>query len=723
MKYLSHDLLLSATDLSNFLGCRHRSALEMDAAAKILKKPHFADPLMDLLRARGLAHEKAYVDELCASGRQIVDLSEVKGVTQHVDATIEAMRAGTDVIVQGALRNAQWSGKPDLLLRTTGLSAFGDWSYFVADTKLSRETRAGTILQLGLYSEMLAIAQERLPKFFHVVAPDPEHHVHVFRTTDYAAYVRLVRDQLATTVARGSAAIAAAYYPEPVELCHICPWIGHCIDKRIADDDLSLVANISRAQRRELLSRGANTLTALGGLALPLVFKPDRGSVESYRKIREQARLQLDSRGRKQGLRAGIERYSIKNLEPLYGFHRAVELDAARRGLRAFEYALAIGDVAAITADVRATVEGYNRDDCVSTLRLRDWLEDVRRGEESRGTTIPRPAPRPPEPSEELSEQRQRIEVLRAQLLAGIDDNPLTHTVEHARWLLAHLLDFHRRENKAGWWKFFELCDSSDEDLIDEKDAVAGLVHDGTRTLVVTAKTNKPTGSVIDRYRYPQQEMEIRRGNEMKTRDGLKFGDVLAVDRIGRTLDVKKGKARMDSHPTAVFAHTHINTAVLENAIAAVGVTVACAAGCDGANSIARTLLRREAPRLAPGTFRQPDGDSGSDFAVATVGELRDTVLAIQGPPGSGKTYTGARMIAALVVQGKRVGVMASSHKVITNLLVGVTREATRTGATIRVAQKTSNDDADAAPAGITQVSENDEALNLLLDREADVLG
>ena len=137
------------------------------------------------------------------------------------------MRAGADVIVQGALRNAQWSGKPDLLLRTSAPSAFGDWSYEIADTKLSRETRAGTILQLGLYSEMLAIAQERVPEYFHVVTPDPEHHVHVFRTTDYAAYVRLVRDQLAATVARGSREIYAAYYPEPVELCHICPWIGH----------------------------------------------------------------------------------------------------------------------------------------------------------------------------------------------------------------------------------------------------------------------------------------------------------------------------------------------------------------------------------------------------------------------------------------------------------------------------------------------------------------
>ena len=44
-------------------------------------------------------------------------------------------------------------------------------------------------------------------------------------------------------------------------------------------------------------------------------------------------------------------------------------------------------------------------------------------------------------------------------------------------------------------------------------------------------------------------------------------------------------------------------------------------------------------------------------------------MLAIQGPPGAGKTYVGARMIRAAVRAGMRVGVTANSHKVIQNLL------------------------------------------------------
>jgi predicted RecB family nuclease len=857
MQYLTSVLLLSATDLSNFLGCRYRTALEMNVAADILAKPYHSDPLMQILVARGLAHEKGYVEELRGTNLNVVDLAAVKETSELGEATLEAMRDGADIIVQGVLLSSQWIGKPDLLLRIPGRSAFGSWCYEVADTKLARDTGAGTILQLGLYSELLAIAQQRVPEFFRVLTPDPAHRVHSFRVNDYSAYVRLVSDQLAATVLRGSAEIAASYYPEPVELCHICPWITLCTEKRNRDDHLSLVANISRTQRRELESRGTRTLADLGRLPLPLAFKPDRGSIASYVRAREQARLQFDSRDKtpplhelldialeegfcrlpepspgdlfldlegdnvsfeggreylfglvslstdgqpvysaywgltdiderksfeavidlidaalaahpgmhvyhyapyettafkrlmgryatresslesflrggrfvdlyavvRQGLRAGIERYSIKNLEPLYGFLRAVPLDSARRGLRAFEYALAIGDVGALTIEVRGIVEGYNRDDCVSTFRLRDWLEELRRGEIDKGKEIPRREAKPSEPSEALTEHQQQIEALRAQLVVGINDVPAANTIEHARWLLAQLLDFHRRENKAGWWRFFTLCDSTDEELIDEKDAIAGLVHDRRVEIVLRANSTTPTGSVIDRYSYPLQEMEIRRGGKLKTRDKLTFGEVVAVDRSSRTIDVKKGKAQADAHPTAFFTHAHVSTNVLEEAIAVVGQCVAGATACDGANGIARTLLLREVPRLKSGAFLQPKDAHGSDFAVSIVGELRDTVLAIQGPPGSGKTYTGARMICALVEQGKKVGIMASSHKVISNLLAGVSKESSKRGSQVRIAQKTLGDDGDAAPDAIAHTSDNGEALRLLANRETDVLG
>ena len=164
MRESDGSLVLSATDLSNFLSCRHRTALELGEARGKRTRPHFHDPVLEALFARGLEHERRYVDSLERAGRQLVNLADIKDRTEAVSSTVNAMRAGADAIVQGAIEDENWYGRPDVLLRTQAPSAFGTWAYEVADTKLARETRGGTILQLGLYCEMLARVQGRLPE-------------------------------------------------------------------------------------------------------------------------------------------------------------------------------------------------------------------------------------------------------------------------------------------------------------------------------------------------------------------------------------------------------------------------------------------------------------------------------------------------------------------------------------------------------------------------------
>jgi uncharacterized protein len=144
---------------------------------------------------------------------------------------------------------------------------------------------------------LLHAAQGARPECFHVVTPDPEVPVHTYRTDDYAAYFRWIQALMEEVVVQEDSVVAAAHYPEPVEHCDICPWSAGCNKKRHADDHLSIVAGISRLQRRELESRGVATLTALAQLPVPLAFKPGRGAVETYVRVREQARVQFESRG------------------------------------------------------------------------------------------------------------------------------------------------------------------------------------------------------------------------------------------------------------------------------------------------------------------------------------------------------------------------------------------------------------------------------------------
>src|SRR5688572_457428 len=98
MKILSDKIQLSATDLSNHLGCRHLTELNRQLALGKIAKPSWSDPALAVLIKRGEEHEASYVRYLESQGLSITNL---KG--QSHDATVDAMSRGADVIVQAAL--------------------------------------------------------------------------------------------------------------------------------------------------------------------------------------------------------------------------------------------------------------------------------------------------------------------------------------------------------------------------------------------------------------------------------------------------------------------------------------------------------------------------------------------------------------------------------------------------------------------------------------------
>jgi len=194
MRILDAQLVLSPSDLANFLTCRHRAGLDLAAARKVLDKPRYEDPYAAMLRQHGDEHEQAYVESLRANGKQIVDLKDDKDAAAK---TVAAMKAGVDVIVQARLEGNALAGYADILLRVEQPSDLGDWSYEVQDTKLAKETKGGTILQLSAYSQMVGRIQGKTPEYFHVVTPvATERH----RVEDYAAYYRMVLATLRSNV-------------------------------------------------------------------------------------------------------------------------------------------------------------------------------------------------------------------------------------------------------------------------------------------------------------------------------------------------------------------------------------------------------------------------------------------------------------------------------------------------------------------------------------------
>jgi uncharacterized protein len=211
----------------------------------------------------------------------------------------------------------------------------------------------------------------------------------------------------------------------------------------------------------------------------------------------------------------------------------------------------------------------------------------------------------------------------------------------------------------------------------------------------------------------------------LKTQDGKKFAEVRAIDRRGQTIDILVGPSKADNRPSALFAHKHVRTTVIEDAIFAMGEALR-----DGTlDPVAHALLLRTPPRLRSGAFNPPKLESGAsqvDYAVAIVNDLDATVLPIQGPPGSGKTFTGARMICALLDAGKRVGITANSHAVISNLFGAVEKEAKKTGTVLRMIHRRKaeeDDDDDGAVESVEQVSDNEGVAERLESGRAHLAG
>lgn len=440
----------------------------------------------------------------------------------------------------------------------------------------------------------------------------------------------------------------------------------------------------------------------------------------------------------RQGLRASVESYSIKRLEPLYGFGREVELREAGESIVAFEEWLELGEGERPDSGILAEIEGYNRDDVVSTQRLRDWLEE-RREELARvtGQEVPRPGPVSGEPPTDTAAADARVAQVAAALTADVPaDRSERSSEQQARWLLAQLMSWHRRERKATYWEFFRRMDMDAAELTMDKGALGSL-----EPIELVEGPYRPTPRSKPRWRwrysFPPQEYDI--GGRVALYDpGLRQAHPdaewstwrLPVDRIeidpGRgTLDLV-WKQEPQVHPAGIVPLDDFNEPAQRAALLELGEWVAGhGIDADGDWRAARDLLLRRPPRVAgrPGGALRHDGEDELGAARRLALELDATTLAIQGPPGAGKTYTGARMILSLVAAGKRVGVSATSHKVIGNLLAAVAAAAESEGATLRIAQRVSELEQGTEAAGVTLTTSNDAPRDGLASGELDVVG
>jgi uncharacterized protein len=301
--------------------------------------------------------------------------------------------------------------------------------------------------------------------------------------------------------------------------------------------------------------------------------------------------------------------------------------------------------------------------------------------------------------TEWIQKVEDRVAGLTADLLAD-DESP---TAEGRR-LLADLLDWHRREEKSQWWRWFELKDDlTIEQLVLERDALAGLVFvdefDGQGVMLHRS------------YRFEPQDHGFDPGDAVyATGTGNAAGTIVSIDDVAGLIELKRSRNSTWPDPRALIGAAPLPSVAQKEAMLRVADSViADGLEGDGPYRAIRDMLLRLPPRRAvrQGEPLVEPAEDVLDAARRLALELETGTLPIQGPPGTGKTYAGARMILDLVSARMRVAVTAQSHKTISNLLEELVRARTEEGVGIRILQKA---DADVSPIpGVTRANTNAE--------------
>lgn len=407
-------------------------------------------------------------------------------------------------------------------------------------------------------------------------------------------------------------------------------------------------------------------------------------------------------------LRISEPSYSIKKLEPLYMGDNLRSGDVKDAGASVVAYAAYCaardGGDPAEASKVLASISDYNEYDCLSTLRLRDWLLGLRAASPASARTAAThddggPAPLLPDVVEaEPTPQERRLQ----EFLADLPDTRPWTGDERAIAMVAAATGYHRRERKQFWWEHFDRTESEIDHWRDHRNVfvvdTAEVVSDWalakptvrmrTRTLRLTGTMSegsdfKPGSSWCRLYDSPVPEgLEDSSGN-IDGR-GFTFGTLVTEvedhpkipgQSIITIVEKETGKVPAYPHiPIALTEDQPVRTASIEAALAELARTVGASVpvlpehpGVD--------ILRKVPPRFR--TLPAPAGvgtDSAGavDYITAITTSLLDldqSYLAVQGPPGTGKTYVGSHVIARLVAHGWKIGVVGQSHAVVENML------------------------------------------------------
>jgi uncharacterized protein len=352
-------------------------------------------------------------------------------------------------------------------------------------------------------------------------------------------------------------------------------------------------------------------------------------------------------------VQVGTESYGLKHLERLTDYERGHEIDKGAGAVLEYERYMTTAAEDAIDA-----IKAYNEDDVRATRALRDWLLEKRPAElEWRDAELPAPEGTP-----ELDDQ-----------VAALHRFELG-TTEHN---LGDVLGYWKREWKAHIAPILVRCGADLPALFEDPDALGGLELVGVEPkILANGKASEKVKTL--RLSLPEQDtaaFEVGDDIVFLTPDGeIGFSNVVALDSDEVALAWGQSNQECGWIPRAVVRHKWVNPAPKPGVLSEFA---SCVLAADGSpRPVAMALLGAENPRFVAGS-----GPSGGLFTddlddmLAWATWLDRSCVSIQGPPGTGKTFRGAHLVRQWVTAGKRVGICATSHEAVDNLLKAVVEQ------------------------------------------------
>lgn len=378
----------------------------------------------------------------------------------------------------------------------------------------------------------------------------------------------------------------------------------------------------------------------------------------------------------------GEPRYSIKNVEHLYREKRSTEVGSGGDSVAVYERWREDPDGESWeTSKILNAIRKYNIDDCHSTQELVDWLR--LRQHEQKILYLGKTEVIEPEVKEEVTALIQLRDTLlqkAAQSLLGVGQEEMARVTS----LLAWSLEFHRREKKPMYWRLFDRMGLSDEELVDDIDCLANCI-----------RTDKPPYKPTPRARNLVHEYRFDPNQEFKGANKKYY--VLGEERAGgKNLSVTfiKEDSRLGDGYIALQTSEPLNgeiTLIPDENVTVKPIPEAISAQVQAFDqgllegTAIFDFLMRSKPRIIDHQPGQPIATSHDpEFRlleiIHAVRNLDNSYLAIQGPPGSGKTFTAKHVIAELLKLGKKIGISSNGNKAINHLLINTAKYCKKEG-------------------------------------------